>query len=121
MTLTIRNKVNGKFVLRPERLTAGDQWSIEYSLTEVDTETRARALYKACQGRRKKKHDKMETKNDEERLTGFLRRLRDLSMQGRKWRARQDEEDTKKPMQVLGDVIGERSGEAVRSEQKSDN
>ena len=63
----------------------------------------------------------METKNDEERLTGFLRRLRDLSMQGRKWRARQDEEDTKKPMQVLGDVIGERSGEAVRSEQKSDN
>ena len=121
MTLTIRNKVNGKFVLRPERLTAGDKWSIEYSLTEVDTETRARALYKACQGRRKKKYDKMETKNDEERLTGFLRRLRELSMQGRKWRARQDKEDTKKPMQILGDVIGERSGEGDGSEQKSDD
>ena len=121
MTLTIRNKVNGKFVLRPERLTAGDEWSIEYSLTEVDTETRARALYKACQGRRKKKYDKMETKNDEERLTGFLRRLRELSMQGRKWRARQDKEDTKKPMQILGDLIGKRSGEADGSEPQSDD
>ena len=121
MTLTIRNKVNGKFVLRPERLTAKDRWSIEYSLTEVDTETRARALYKACQGRRKKKYDKMETRNDEERLTGFLRRLRELSMQGRKWRARQDEEDTKKPVQILGDVIGGRSGEGVGGDRKSDD
>ena len=121
MTLTIRNKVNGKFVLRPERLTAEDKWSIEYSLTEVDTETRARALYKACQGRRKKKYDKMETRNDEERLTGFLRRLRDLSMQGRKWRARQDKEDTKKPVQILGDEIGERSGEGDGGERKSND
>lgn len=121
MTLTIRNKVNGKFVLRPEHLTAGDKWSIEYSLTEVDTKTRARALYKACQARRKKKHDKMETKNDEERLTGFLRRLRELSMEGRKWRARQDKEDTKKPMQILGDAIGERSGEGDGGKRKSDD
>ena len=121
MTLTIRNKVNGKFVLRPEHLTAGDKWSIEYSLTEVDTKTRARALYIACQARRKKKHDKMETKNDEERLTGFLRRLRELSMEGRKWRARQDKEDTKKPMQILGDVIGERPGEGDGGKRKSDD
>ena len=111
LTLTIRNKVNGKFVLRPERLTAKDKWTIEYSLNEVDTETRARALYQACQARRKKKYDKMETKSDEENITGYLQRLRELSMQGRKWRARQDEEDTKKPVQILGDVIGERPGE----------
>ena len=121
MTLTIRNKVNGKFVLRPENLTARDEWSIEYSLTEVDTKTRARALYKACQARRKKKHDKMETKNDEERLNGFLRRLREMSMEGRKWRARQDKEDTKKPMQILGDVVGERSGEGDGGKQKPDD
>ena len=121
MTLTIRNKVNGKFVLRPSHLTARDEWSIEYSLTEVDTKTRARALYKACQARRKKKHDKMETKNDEERLNGFLRRLRELSMEGRKWRARQDKEDTKKPVQILGDVVGERSGEGDGGKRKSDD
>ena len=121
MTLTIRNKVNGKFVLRPSHLTARDEWSIEYSLTEVDTKTRARALYKACQARRKKKHDKMETKNDEERLNGFLRRLRELSMEGRKWRARQDKEDTKKPVQILGDVVGERSGEGNGGKRKSDD
>ena len=121
MTLTIRNKVNGKFVLRPSHLTARDEWSIEYSLTEVDTKTRARALYRACQARRKKKHDKMETKNDEERLNGFLRRLRELSMEGRKWRARQDKEDTKKPVQILGDVVGERSGEGDGGKRKSDD
>ena len=91
MTLTIRNKVNGRFVLRPERLTARDKWSIEYSLNDVDTETRARALYQACQARRKKKYDKLETKSDEENITAHLQRLRELSMQGRKWRARQDE------------------------------
>ena len=121
MTLTIRNKVNGKFVLRPEHLTAKDNWSIEYSLTEVDTETRARALYQACQNRRKKKHDRMETGNDEEKLSGFLQILREKSMQGRKWRARQDKEDTKKPVQIIGDVIGERSGEGNRGEQIFDD
>ena len=121
MTLTIRNKVNGKFVLRPERLTDQDKWSIEYSLNEVDTETRARALYQACQGRRKKKYDKMETKSDEENITGYLQRLRELSMQGRKWRARQDKEDTKKPVQILGDVIEERPGEGEGGEPKSND
>ena len=121
MTLTIRNKVNGRFVLRPERLTAQDVWSIEYSLNEVDTETRARALYQACQARRKKKYDKMETKSDEENITGYLQRLRELSMQGRKWRARQDKEDTKKPVQILGDVIGERPGEMDGDEPKSND
>ena len=121
MTLTIRNKVNGRFVLRPERLTAQDVWSIEYSLNEVDTETRARALYQACQARRKKKYDKMETKSDEENITGYLQRLRELSMQGRKWRARQDKEDTKKPVQILGDVIGEGPGEVDGDEPKSND
>ena len=119
LTLTIRNKVNDKFVLRPERLTAKDKWTIEYSLNEVDTETRARALYQACQARRKKKYDKMETNSDEENINGYLQRLRELSMQGRKWRARQDEEDTKKPVQILGDVIGERPGEGDGVELKS--
>ncbi len=121
MTLTIRNKVNGKFVLRPEQFTKKDNWSIEYWLTEVDTETRARALYQACQNRRKKKYDKMEAGNDEERLTGFLQRLRELSMQGRKWRARQDKEDTKKPVQILGDTIGESSGEGNGGERRFDD
>lgn len=121
LTLTIRNKVNGRFVLRPERLTAQDKWTVEYSLNEVDTETRARALYQACQARRKKKYDKMETKSDEENITGYLQRLRELSMQGRKWRARQDEEDTKKPVQILGDVIEERPGEGDGCEPKSDD
>ena len=121
MTLTIRNKVNNKFVLRPERLTAKDRWSIEYSLSEVTTESRARALYKACQNRRKKKHDKMEAGSDEERLNTYLLRLRELSEQGRRWRARQDSEDTKKPVQILGGAVVEKAGESGVIKRRSDD
>ncbi|KAK3169533.1 hypothetical protein OEA41_008917 [Lepraria neglecta] len=111
MTLTVRNKVNGKFVLRPERLTAQDSWSIEYSLVEVSSQPRARALYEACQLRRKKRLDTPEVPEEEEVLNQYLLRLRELSAKGKKWRARMDKEDRKKPTQVLGKEIAQSSGE----------
>ena len=111
MTLTVRNKVNGKFVLRPERLTAQDSWSIEYSLVEVSSQRRARALYEACQLRRKKRLDTPEVPEEEEVLNQYLLRLRELSAKGKKWRARMDKEDRKKPTQVLGKEIAQSSGE----------
>ena len=111
MTLTVRNKVNDKFVLRPERLTAQDSWSIEYSLVEVSSQRRARALYEACQLRRKKRLDTPEVPEEEEVLNQYLLRLRELSAKGKKWRARMDKEDRKKPTQVLGKEIAQSSGE----------
>ncbi len=101
MTLTLRNKVNGEYVLRPDQMTASDEWSIEYSLTEVSERTRAMALYKACQRRRSKKMDAPLVPEDAETVNGYIRKLRELSAQGRRWRQQQDSRDRKMPVQVL--------------------
>ena len=102
MTLTVRNKANNAFVLRPETLTASDTWSIEYSLTEVPDEHRAWALYEACQARRRKKLDASMREEDTEKVSYFIRKLRKLSEQGREWRKGMDEKDSEKPVRVLG-------------------
>lgn len=98
MTITIRNKVNGQFVLRPEKMTAADEWSIEYSLTEVSEQRRAKALYEACKMRRTKK---MEEPEDVETITGYVQRLREMSAKGRAWRKEQDARDKKQPVRVV--------------------
>ena len=101
MTLTVRNRVNGEYVLRPEKMTAADEWSVEYSLTEVPEPTRARALYKACQRRRSKKHETQSVPEDAEVISGYSKRLRELSLQGRRWRKQQDDRDKQLPVEVL--------------------
>lgn len=117
MTLTLRNKVNGAYVLRPTDMTAKDKWEIEYSLVEVPLQTRARALYNACQVRRQKKlaSDDVVTGADgtgaeagagarEEVISGYVRRLREMSAQGKIWRAERDKADKAngEPVKVLG-------------------
>lgn len=97
MTLTLRNKVNGEDVLRPENMTAADKWSVEYSLVEVAVPSRARALYKACQTRRSKKMEP----EDSDVVSGYVQKLRNLSANGRAWRKEQDKRDEKEPVQVL--------------------
>ena len=97
MTLTLRNKVNGEDVLRPENMTAADKWSVEYSLVEVAVPARARTLYKACQTRRSKKMEP----EDSDVVSGYVQKLRNLSANGRAWRKEQDKRDEKEPVQVL--------------------
>ena len=102
MTLTVRNKVNGSFVLRPENITAADRWSLEYSLVDVPDAGRARALYEACRARRKKKLDAPMPVEDEAMMNYYMRNLRTLSEQGRQWRKDMDEKDRGRPVQILG-------------------
>lgn len=102
MTLTLRNKVNGQYTLRPEELTDKDKWSIEYSLNEVPTQRKARALYEACQVRRKKRIDRPLVPEDEETINVYIQKLRKLSRTGRDWREEQDRKDNEKPVQVVG-------------------
>ena len=105
MTLTVRNKINGKFVLRPEQISAEDKWEIEYSLVEVPTQERAHALYQACITRRKKRLEAPTVPENEEIISYYLRNLRNLSMKGKEWREQQDNKDQERPMQVLGQDI----------------
>ena len=101
MSLTIRNKVNGEYVLRPERMTAADEWSIEYSLSEVSAQPRARALYEACQRRRAKKMEASLVSEDTDVISDYIKSLRDMSVKGRAWRKEQNKRDRKRPVQVL--------------------
>ena len=118
MTLTLRNKVNNKYVLRPENLTAGDVWSIEYDLVEVPTQQKARALYEACQVRRKKKLDAPVATEDAEVVNHYLANLRKMSKRGRGWRREMDERDSKMPVQVLGRGFNQEEGEGDLSDQE---
>ena len=100
MTLTLRNKVNDEYVHRPVTMTANDEWSIEYSLTEISEPKRARALYHACQWRRRKKNEKSLFPEGED-IPAFVQNLRRLSRQGRIWRKKLDKMDEGQPVQVL--------------------
>ena len=104
MTLTIRNKVNDQYVLRPEGLTTNDRWSVEYAIAEVDDENKAWGLYEASQSRRKKalEDDDDDENDDNQRLDWYMRNLRELSEKGEKWRQEQDELDRNRPTIVLG-------------------
>lgn len=116
MILTIRNKVNGKYVLRPENITAShpsqakpnagnsssepssgaindskaDKWAVEYSLADIPDLARAWTLYSACQTRRRKRLDPDEGEGDGETVNHYVQRLRKISAKGRAWRREED-------------------------------
>jgi hypothetical protein len=98
MTLTIRNKVNNKYVLRPVQLAPTDEWSIEYAMAEIPGEDRSHNLYKKAQMRRSKFYERTDIDKH------FGETLRRISRAGRKWRQKQDEIDQLEPTKVLGDA-----------------
>lgn len=109
MTLTLRNKVNGYYILRPENLKPEeDKWSVEYSLAEIPSATRAKALYEACKVRRRKRLDQEvkssmdDAAGDDGPLSNYVKMLREMSTEGRAWRKKMDEEAKELPVRVLG-------------------
>lgn len=101
MTLTVRNKVNGKFIDRPQHLDRFDKWTVEYSLAEISSVARAWSLYGACQNRRKKKLDDDDVNEEDVAKNYYLRRIREKSEQGRRWRQQQDRIESKTAAVVL--------------------
>lgn len=53
MYITVRNKVDGKFVPRPERLGPNSKWEVQYAVKEINDE-RAQRLYQQIKARRRK-------------------------------------------------------------------
>ncbi|KAI9822279.1 MAG: hypothetical protein M1832_003102 [Thelocarpon impressellum] len=103
MTLAIRNKVNGEYVTRPERLAESDRWAVEYSLSEIKSVSRSWSLYGACQMRRRKALDQEEEDEADVAANYYIRRLHEISRQGRRWRQEQDEVEARGPKVVLHD------------------
>lgn len=115
MTLTLRNKVNGAFVLRPDALKSDDEWSIEYSLVEVPDPRRAWSLYEACQARRQKKLEAPMPQEDADKVNYYIKNLRELSQRGRVWRDQMDESERGKPVRILGKEL-EKAGVETKEE-----
>ena len=82
MTLTICNRVNGIYMDRPDDLKYGQEWEVEYSLTELKN-SKAWNLYQACQKRRKKA---LEDSDASGRIDHYRLLMRQLSQRGAKHR-----------------------------------
>ncbi|GFF53882.1 mRNA degradation protein pet127, mitochondrial [Aspergillus udagawae] len=104
MTLTIKNELNGNYVERPSNFTASDKWTVQWELTEVK-QPQAQSLYTACQNRRAKS---LATRGEGESGVAanvYIRKLRELSRQGREFRQKEDALDRKRGIVVLSDVV----------------
>jgi hypothetical protein len=98
-TLTVRSKVNGGYVDRPQNLESLDDWRIEYHIQEIPQATRWK-LYNAVKERRKNLIGL-----DEEEVSANLKSYRDMIQRytdrGRAWRRKQDELNEGKGIQIF--------------------
>ncbi|KAL1889417.1 hypothetical protein Sste5346_008900 [Sporothrix stenoceras] len=127
MIMTIRNKVNGRYVVRPEKLNNADSWKVEYAIEEIETK-RARTLYDMLKTRRKAllskdgKDGGKDGKDDKEpeglgeyvaaaeKKTNaksafnreFMNKLYALSAKGRRYRKNENRIMSKRPLHVYG-------------------
>ncbi|KAI1633675.1 Pet127-domain-containing protein [Biscogniauxia mediterranea] len=100
MVLTIKNKVNGRYVTRPEKLGKDDDWTVEYNIEEL-AEQRARTIYTQCKLRRRKTFQETENK-DREWYRMFQGKLDSLTKRGRKHRAMETIRAQGRPVHVMG-------------------
>lgn len=87
-TLAIRNRVNGKYVPRPENLDPSDHWTVEYHIQEIPAAAQWKQ-YSKLKGRREKLLQE-EAKTDREPLDWYRSIIQKYSEHGRKWRNEQD-------------------------------
>ncbi|RDA90334.1 hypothetical protein CP533_6004 [Ophiocordyceps camponoti-saundersi (nom. inval.)] len=101
MYVTIRNKVNGKFVERATDPSENFNWEIEYSINEMD-KRRARQIYREIRTRRRKIHQNADPENRErEWHKMFGGQLPILSKKGREYRAGKTREEEGNPVRVV--------------------
>ncbi|KAH9909756.1 Pet127-domain-containing protein [Xylariomycetidae sp. FL2044] len=100
MVLTIKNKVNSKYVARPNQLAKNDKWIVEYNIEELD-EDRARKIYSQCKMRRRKT---LRSEGDRDALWYqlFQGKLGKLTTKGRNFRAAETEKAKQRPVHVVG-------------------
>ncbi|KAI0849895.1 Pet127-domain-containing protein [Daldinia vernicosa] len=100
LVLTIRNKVNGEYVTRPERLVRSDDWVVEYNIEEIAAK-RANTIYRQCQARRRGVFE--DTGNKESQWYKMFRgSLEERTMAGRRFRASETMKAQQRPVHVVG-------------------
>ncbi|OTA61201.1 Pet127-domain-containing protein [Hypoxylon sp. EC38] len=115
LVLTIKNKVNGKYVTRPEDLTKHDSWIVEYNIEEISGK-RAQTIYQQCKSRRKKVFEDTGDK-ETEWYKMFKGDLEKHTKSGRKFRAAETQKARRFPVYIIGqqplqweDVFGKQQG-----------
>ncbi|KAI0024446.1 mitochondrial protein Pet127-domain-containing protein [Xylariomycetidae sp. FL0641] len=100
MVLTVKNKVNGSYVARPEGLNPKDDWAVEYNIERMPDE-RARTIYAQLKGRRRKV---MEDTGDRETewYNMFKGKLSSTTQKGRDFRAKETAIEKTQPVHVVG-------------------
>ncbi|KAJ5934015.1 mitochondrial translation protein [Penicillium verhagenii] len=102
MALSVTNKVNGRVVERPNAFNSADEWELEYELKELSP-TQGERLYRMCQARRKSCLNVTGEDTQGAASNVYSRRLRNISEDGRKWRARRDQNDKERPIIVYAE------------------
>jgi hypothetical protein len=111
LILTIRNKVDGQYVERPEDYRSHQSWIVEYAMEELPSD-RAHTLYKAVLERRKKllwedwedeNPDPSKYRCNDPRSKIFYKTLERYNREGRKFREKEEQILKRSPIHVLGD------------------
>ncbi|KAI9661702.1 MAG: hypothetical protein M1821_008940 [Bathelium mastoideum] len=98
LTLATRSKINGVYRVRPLDLKPTDEWKVEYSITEIESQSRAWTLYKACKRRRK---DVLPPDIPDGRDDYFRQIISGYIDSGRAWRAKMDEWESRRQRVVF--------------------
>jgi hypothetical protein len=94
----VRNTVNTKPVVRPEKLKPTETWELQYHLEPLEERT-ARRAYLQCRNRRK---SALTAPQDVDYAANFYtRNLINMSMSGEQWRQQQDALDAMRERVVL--------------------
>lgn len=100
MILTVRNKVDGRYVTRPTFSSPGHRWSVEYSIQTMGKE-RAAKLYSQVKARRSKTFDNT-VDRDKVWHEIFQRALPKLSERGSRFRSKEEAEGRTRPVWIVG-------------------
>ncbi|KAF3035960.1 hypothetical protein E8E12_006888 [Didymella heteroderae] len=98
-TLTVRNKVNGHYLKRPENLEPEDNWQIEYHIADIENEN-VWNLYTATKERRRQLVGKDEEEEDKG-LANYRKIIQRYASRGRTWRTKQDQINEERGVQMF--------------------
>lgn len=101
MIVTLRNKVDGKFVTRPDDLTRKSTWEVHYTIEEL-AKDRASKIYRQTIERRSKMLAKTDDDATKKWNSGFKQKLEELSKAGRAWRRAEIQKAKAYPVYVYG-------------------
>ena len=120
MVLTIRNKVNKSYVLRPTNLGVRDDWAVEYALENIKA-PRAWPLYQACKLRRKKTLETLDKPDEQVAANFYLQQMRRLSREGKKYRKQMNRADEGRPIVVYGSTPVKGDVQMVQEEEEEES